>query len=159
MAGPKPTPTATLRLRGSWRAKLRPREPVLPPTRSLKAPEWLPPVGRRLFRELSLLLVSTGVATQGDKLALSLLCKAFADFRDADATCRSEGTITTTGLGAKKLHPAVHLRNQAFDQLLKGLALFGLTPADRSRITVSNEPGAETLEELIRSASKSRKHA
>lgn len=146
-------------MRGSWRGKTRPDEPVMKPSR-LKAPAWLPASGKRLFSELADVLGDIGVTTRADRLALALLCQSYADFRAADDIVKEEGTITTTGLGAKKVHPACQLRNVARDQLVKSLAAFGLTPADRSRVsaTGTEQPDIQVLLAEVVAAEK-RRHA
>lgn len=133
--GPKPTPTAILRQRGSWRAATRPDEPVMEAKR-LTAPSWLPARAKRLFTRCAAILGEAKVTTDADAMALALLCNSYAMYRDACDTLEREGMTVETEKGGKKPHPAVQIRHAAHEQLMKGLAAFGMTPADRARIQI-----------------------
>lgn len=131
--GPKPTPTAILRQRGSWRAATRPDEPVMEAKR-LTAPSWLPARAKRLFTRCAAILGEARVTTDADALALALLCNSYALYRSACDTLEREGMTVPTRDGGTRPHPAVRIRNAAHEQLMKGLAAFGMTPADRARV-------------------------
>lgn len=57
--GPRPTPTETLRVRGSWRAGKRKNEPQ-PPSDIPAAPEWLSGPARLIYERMR---KSAGIAT------------------------------------------------------------------------------------------------
>ena len=69
MRGPPPTPTASLRLRGSWRGKTRPDEPQ-PETGIPPVPKYLDADQKKLWRRLAKQLDAIGVMTKLDGEAL-----------------------------------------------------------------------------------------
>ncbi len=108
--GPAPTPTKTLKLRGSWRAKAREGEPQpeagIPPM-----PAWLSARGKECWRWL-VKNVSPGMVTKLDRLGMAMLCEAYGGWR---ADPQNERT---------------------FMQLLRLMDRFGLTPAARASLKV-----------------------
>src|SRR4051812_36960048 len=77
--GPMPTPTATLKNRGSWRAKQRAGEPQF--ERGLPScPTWLAAEGKAEWRRIAAQLDGAGLLTTADRAALAALCDAWADY-------------------------------------------------------------------------------
>lgn len=150
-------PTETKRLRGTLRHDLRnSREPVPPPAMP-RPPDHLAGFARTVWMRYAPMLHKMGVLSLADALALEHLCETEAECRDLRAVLAKEGrTIrpplqNTAGtlqtdpdgypvLGAAKMHPAVAALDAA-DRRMKGwLSLFGLTPADRSRVHAEPPP-------------------
>lgn len=164
--GPKRTPTLILRQRGSWLAGTRAGEPQF----ASGAPE---PMGeldmeaRRVWDRLLPMLLERGVVTRADGLALTCLCRAWSRFAAAEALLAKDGLTTTTALGGIKPHPAVAISNAAWAQIVKGCAMFGINPADRSSVTPAGPPaydddamadaGAALMEEIRRKQQKGKK--
>ena len=127
--GPKPTPTALLELRGSWRAKARDGEPTpanldgIPP-----APARLNEDAARIWTAAAPAMAATGVLTEVDLAAFERLCRTRAlwsrqaeQIEEADEICsRAVRTL------AKLDESLRHLERN-----------FGLTPADRVGLAVS----------------------
>ena len=136
-------PTAIKKLAGTDQpCRLNPNEPVLP----VEAPElddalpYMSPLAKKIWNDLSSLLVKMGVLSLVDGPALGLMAEALAEGigarkqieRDGGATYSSEGR---DGQVLIKGHPAFA---QAADADRRFVALanqFGLTPAARSRVS------------------------
>lgn len=119
MSGIPPTPTAVLKLRGSWRAKSRPDEPQ-PDVGTPQCPRNLNHREREWWDRMLPLLTSMHVLTVADGEALSRYCKLAAKF---DTARKTDEMIKLTA---------------ALDRLGQQ---FGLTPSSRARIRV--EPKAD----------------
>ena len=138
--GPKPTPTAILRMRGSWRANLNPGEPQYEPG-APPCPRWLGVEARKVWRRLTPQLAAAGVLTRVDCEALARYCHTLARWRSAVAFLKRRGEIyarkDAQGHRVLGLWPQVALADKLAHQLARLEAEFGLTPASRSRISVS----------------------
>jgi P27 family predicted phage terminase small subunit len=75
-----------------------------------------------------------GVLTVADGVALALLCDALVDFLHAAAIVKEEGCIARTDKGVLFQHPAVGVKNKAWERVVKVLREFGMTPTSRPGI-------------------------
>lgn len=142
LRGPKKTPTAVLKMTGSWRANGRPdsQEPAeMPPP-----PSWLAGRVLEVWKELAPVLLQKGVLTVRDRNALARYCQLWHRWRQAEEfidTYGSTYTITKTekATGKEKVvntkaHPQARLA-LALNTLLEKLeADFGMNPAARADI-------------------------
>ena len=119
--GPKPTPTAILKARGSWRAKTREGEPEFE-VGAPEPPAWLAGKAVTWFRQTSEILAERGVMTQADRVALAMWAQALSDYLDAR--------------DAAEPREARHY----WDMVMRGCRDFGMTPASRTGIKVDKEP-------------------
>lgn len=136
--GPKPTPTARLKLSGSWRAKARVKAGEPQPSLVTTVPT--PPVflgdyGMAEWERIVPELVQLRVLTQPDLTSLGLLCKALDDYWQADEAVNRYGILVDGAHGGLTQNPAALERNRAWNRYRQGCAVFGCTPADRTRIT------------------------
>lgn len=146
MPGPPPTPKEILRQRGSWRGKERPdeprpehRAPVPPPTLTAAAvPHW---------ESLVAALMSLGVLTECDQVALAQFAEDLAEIEACDHELSERGLVISDD---KKsfVNPLVRIRNEAKDRVLRYLKEFGLTPSARTR--VSAKPREEPKDDKAR---------
>jgi len=135
--GCKPTPTATLKMRGSWRGdknKQEPKAKVCIP----EPPAWLNGVGLQEWNYIAPRLEKGRVLTDWDRNALAGYCQCMADYLDALVTLQKiEGTgrmlIKTTN-GNVIQNPLIGIKNKAWGLVQKAAAEFGLTPSSRGRI-------------------------
>jgi len=140
--GPKPTPTAVLAARGSWRAKARPHEPkgvVCVP----ECPDWVTKNkhadGRKMFVELATQLAALGIMTENDTLTLALLCDSWVRYIEAKNRIDKEGMLLKSKKdgGGVYAHPLMGVMNSSWERILKGCQHFGLSPASRAGLTTS----------------------
>lgn len=155
MPGPKPTPSKVLELRGSWRAAARKGEPQ-PEIKIPNPPYWLTDQrGIEMFKELADEMAQCGYMTRVDKNSLALACRAFTQYLDAADDVEKNGycIIYENDRGeTSRSNPAVAARDKAWDQFLKGLEAFGLTPSSRTRVRVGSSPqkkGKESVKEKL----------
>jgi P27 family predicted phage terminase small subunit len=117
-------------------SRLNPREPRpqagAPPKPRLGAAasaEW---------DRLAALAASMKVLTVADGPALEAVAIAYEDHSAARAVLRKEGrfytTETASGSKMRRTHPAVMVAAEAWRRYICGLALFGLSPAMRTKV-------------------------
>lgn len=134
--GPKPTPTATLKVRNSRLVSQRGAEPS-PPVELPPAPKWLQGAALARWAELGSMLVAQGLLTRLDALALALLVDALGEYLDAREIVAQTGLTTETDNLNVIQHPAVGIMHRAWENVLKILREFGLTPSARSGVAVA----------------------
>lgn len=129
MPGPKPTPTAVLALRGSWRAATRPEEPQPEPVTDLEPPPILDGRALQLWETLLPRLTAAGMLTAADVPAFSRYVRIFAAWERAMLAVEQNADRGAVLTLAK------------LDELLRKLeGSFGLTPADRTGLKVEQPP-------------------
>ncbi len=139
--GPKATPTAILEARGSREIENRTHEPK-PAKGCQECPTWLAAEAKREWAIIVPHLESLGLLTMVDKAALAAYCTAWAEFRQATETLQRKGRyITIKATGYVQSHPAVSQQRSAWAAIKTFSALFGLDPADRTKLHA--EPVAE----------------
>ena len=127
--GPAPTPTAVLRMRGSWRAKSRPAEPQ-PAAVAPRCPAWLTPDARVVWRAVIGELRSLGVLARCDGNPLARYCLRFVRWRRAELFLAGHGSVDSKG----NLCPQVAESRSLSESLRRIEEQFGLLPAARNRI-------------------------
>jgi len=65
---------------------------------------------------------------------LAAFCDATSRYWQASEEVRKHGLIVTSETGATKKNPAIDAQSAAWTQMVKGWALFGLSPVDRQNI-------------------------
>lgn len=138
--GPKKTPTAILKLRGSTLVPGRADVSVKPELP--EPPKALNDRALELFTELSEMLFASRVVTRRDRNALSRYCQLLVQWEEAEEFRKKYGstiviTKTNTVTGAEKvvgtkMHALVKDSRQLAQLLLRLEAEFGLTPASRA---------------------------
>lgn len=130
--GRKPVPAATLKLRGSWRAKGR-RDLPVENRRPIK-PRWLTGEAAKEWSKIVPKLDKMGILAEVDQTMLVLYCKTYAEYMEADSLIKS--ILIKTSNGNIIQHPAVSIRNAAAERLRKLASEFGLSPAARSGLNI-----------------------
>ena len=149
--GPQKTPTATLAARGSWRAKIRTGEPV-PPDQPVIAPEWLGDAGRAVWSQIAPALEAMGVLTQIDTGALGRYCELWVRWIHASKYLREHGeTCEIRDKYGESVGEAPRSQVAIVAKLSELLARlereFGLTPAARAGISISENGKAKPTDE------------
>ncbi len=149
--GPKRTPLATLRKRGSWLANNR-TEPALP-SASTDPPADLQGAGLAKWQELAPLLAAAGVLCQTDRDVLETYCRIWAELQELETFCRDKNgkylPIVKTQMGNLIMNPGVCLRNTLRTQLKSYGACLGLSPADRSSVAPVAPGAAKSTRQLL----------
>lgn len=151
MRGRKPVPTALKQLRGTVRQdRILKNEPKFDiPGKMLVPPNDLPEEGQDLWRSLGKVLLDAGLMTYGDKLALELLCLAYARMKKANRNVLIDGEVLVSDNGGYYQNPWLSVANRAWDQVKGMLGEFGLTPAERTRVMAAVEQEEDDLADLL----------
>ncbi|MFL5242382.1 MAG: phage terminase small subunit P27 family [Gemmataceae bacterium] len=134
MRGRPPTPTAVLKARGSWRAKTRKAERVLPVEAPSK-PDWLQGEAAAEWDRAIAALLEMGILTLADRAPLAAYCEACGEFVEL---VQLIATIGREGNGA-----LVRMKNKAAERIAKFGCEFGFSPVSRTRLKLTApEPAA-----------------
>ena len=147
MAGRPRKPTVLKLVTGTAQpCRINAKEPK-PQRARPSPPEHISAKARTAWGYVSSLLDRMGVLTESDGLALEGLCEAYADMLAARQALedRGEGLTyeTTTKIGGRMIRsfPEVAMAAEADRRLAYWLGRFGLTPADRSRVSANADHG------------------
>ncbi|WP_147564934.1 phage terminase small subunit P27 family [Clostridium tyrobutyricum] len=150
--GRKPKPTAIKVLEGNpGKRPLNQNEPK-PEKKAPKCPAWLEAEAKKEWRRMSKTLEAIGVLTQVDASAFAGYCQAYARWKEAEEFLSKHGTIFKTPSGYIQQVPQVSIA-QTYLKIMKDFCSeFGLTPAARSRISVSTAEGSseDPMEDILR---------
>lgn len=135
--GPKPTPTKILQLRGSWRADERAGEPEPEPSVPTP-PEWLRDHGLAEWNRVVPQLAGLRLLTELDRSHLAMYCESYGLYLSAVEDIERSGAYISTE-GGIVVHPAVAVRNKAWEQAYKAAQHFGLTPSSRAGLSAPAE--------------------
>ena len=150
--GPAPTPTAVLKLRGSWRAKTRADEPQ-PATAKPPCPQWLAPAAKREFERVAQELVELGVLAKIDMAVLAAYCQNYSRWAEAEAGIADQGLIVRSPNGYPINNPFISIANEAQRQMRAFASELGLSPSARTRIRIDAAPSGENKSVLKRDRS------
>lgn len=118
-------------------------------------PKWMSRIAKRAYYDLVAVVGPEGmrVMAKSDKLALSMVCEAFAEWRECRTVLAKEGRYHKSGkiiLDKEgnpvieqyqiKRHPAVGDMQNAWSRLMTGLGKFGLTPYERQKVVAIAVP-------------------
>lgn len=132
LRGPKPTPTAILEARGSWRAKGRSEKEVKFHAASLRCPRYMGREAKALWKRLAPVLKRAEVLSEGDLPAFEMLCETYGDYRHARDMMKREGMTATAENGYVAKSAWRQIADRSFRDFLSMAAQFGLTPSSRS---------------------------
>jgi len=143
--GPKKTPTAVLKLRGSWRAEERKGEPQ--PERGaarMHSPMPLTKDAHRMWRRLVPLLDTMGVLGKTDANALARYCETWVLWVQAkDWLVENGTTFPVRNADGKvidvKAFPQVAMVTKFESALSRLEQQFGLTPSARAGLSVDGK--------------------
>lgn len=158
MPGPPKKPTILKVLQGTKRKdSAHPNEPMLKSV-ELVPPDWLSATAKEAFEELARLLgpAQMRVATKADRMALELLCDAYAEFRALRAILKKKGRTytmrTKSGDRMPVQRPEVSMASDAFARTTKMLCQFGLTPAAKTKVGSTPIEERDPFEEFLKDA-------
>lgn len=146
MPGPRPTPTAILRARGSWRAAAREKtEPHVESSRP-PAPKWLRVGAHQYYHSLLERVCAARTMTHLDAEALATLAHCLWVAEKCQAIIDREGLIAERNDGTIYEHPAMRMQGAAMDRACRLYREFGLTPSARSSIKTAPKEEHEKKE-------------
>ena len=114
--------------------KIEPGEPAMPPLCEVAAQEW---------HAIVPLLLGAKVLTPADSKALGAYCTCYARAEKCREEIDNSPTIT------KRTERLMRIEDKALKLMKSYLIEFGLTPASRSRIKISNDQPHDKLEAFL----------
>ncbi len=151
MGGPAPKPTALKLLDGTRKDRINANEPKLPPGIP-ECPAHLNDIGRAKWFELVGQLDGTGVLTMADATGLEMLCSIYCEMRAATAVImkikKKPDIITHCSNGTPMKSQYLKVAQESRAALLTLLREFGLTPASRSKLSMT-ATGVDDLDEFL----------
>ena len=152
--GRKPKPTALKRLQGNpGRRPLPENEPEPQALKSMpRAPSYLDVEGRKFWKEIGAELLEVGLITELDLSAFAACCVAYSRWRQAQKDLNGADLIYTTDTGFKRPNPVISIERNYFDEMLKMLCQFGLTPSSRVGLKVEPKKEEDALDKLLKFA-------
>ena len=151
MSGPPPKPTRLKALAGNpGKRPLNRREPVpLKPDKPPYAPRFLTGEAQKEWHRMVRLLMGLGLYTEVDMMALAMYCQAAGRWIQMETALDHEDPILVTDKGYEYQNPRFALAAKYWDQMRKMLSRFGLSPADRTRLSVEQPEEQDELAELL----------
>ncbi len=148
MKGRKPVPTGLKLMRGTLKKqRVNPTEPT-PKVGSSDPLKGLTPRALEHYARLTADIAGMGILTTVDGAALSELAQAMADYEVASVMLARDGMVVETERGTVR-SPWLMVRKQASDQMQRGFADFGLTPAARVRLHTEPKSKKDAGDELF----------
>lgn len=142
--GRKPTPSVIKELRGNPGKRPPLIENEARPESGADRPDWLTPAAKAHWTIVAKQLDNAGVLTKMDQTALAMYCESFARWQEAQKHCAEPGgMLVKTSNGFWVQSPWVQISNKAFEQVIKMLVEFGMTPSSRTRVGAAKPPKEE----------------
>ena len=146
--GPPPEPTKLRVLKGNpGKRPINEREPQ-PRTHAPRCPAWLPPEAKRVWKRMLPELKAMRVLTYVDGDALTAYCQTYARWKAAEEFLVKHGEVYPIRddqgrVKCMQQFPQVAIARNLLLVLKAYQQEFGLTPASRSRVTMT--PDAEPV--------------
>lgn len=146
--GAPPKPTALKKLQGTERKDRSPQNEPMPDVRAPEIPRWLHevPWGVDAVEEWEILapfLVRLNLLTEIDRINFAALCDAVGRFCYYRRRVRELGDVMIAESGYRAKSPEMSMMKDALADMRKFGAIFGLSPSDRTRISVPEKPADE----------------
>ena len=123
------------------------RGEVRPEVHAGPCPRWMPGAGRAAWRYYAPLLARLRILTRVDVVALEVLCVTYAEWRSAVTALRKHGqtyeSVTEGGGVIVRKRPECELVSDSSRRIRAMLVEFGLTPAARTKVEVTEPRYAE----------------
>jgi P27 family predicted phage terminase small subunit len=98
---------------------------------------------RRAWSDLAQILLGMRVLTVADAIALEIAAIDLARVREADEHLQVEGEMRKSKRGTEYVNPWTGVLANAEKKLWNALACFGMTPADRSKVSTVGDDQQE----------------
>ena len=163
LRGPRPTPSAILKARGTYRAD-RARGEVKGPRGIPRCPAGLDKRAKQCWGQLLPMLESMGVLSRIDRNAIIRYCIDWSRWHQADQFLSKNGLVypIKDGNGKTKCvaaFPQVAIVSKLGQSLMKFEQEFGMTPSARMRIDCSDvEDEDQTIEEYLEGRAKEERY-
>ena len=136
MSGPTPKPTRLKLLQGNPGRRPLPKNEPQPKLGAPTRPEWLLPEAKREWSRIVPELLRLGLLAKIDRAMLSMWCQCWGMYVEAVRDIQKNGISYSKEDGYEGQRPSVSIMNKMIEKMTALSARFGMTPADRSRISV-----------------------
>jgi len=150
--GPPPKPTALKLLEGYRKDRINENEPCPPPAVDLSPPDGLmTPEAIAEWHRTAPALAASGVLTTADITGFVMYCNLYAQYINISKITLDCEIVEAPRTGTPMRHPAVDIKHRTIELMLKIMIEYGMTPASRSRITISQIGQRDEMEEFLNS--------
>lgn len=147
MRGPPPKPTALRIAEGNpGKRPLPDAEPK--PTGKAQCPAYLSLEAQKVWAVTAPLCESMGTLTEADVDQFASYCMAMGAVREMNEDIKENGYTDDTDIGGTKKRPAVAIMQDYQRIGMQIGARFGLTPSDRTRISVGKQDDEDPFAKL-----------
>jgi P27 family predicted phage terminase small subunit len=155
MRGRPRKPTALHVIEGTYRSDRANKSEPTPRRKRPPCPPHLRAEAKAAWRRYAALLDRIGVLTEADAAALSALCEATVDLATAREALAARGgltyeNVTAAGGVTHRAYPEVAMVTDAERRVRSWLAAFGLTPADRARVSKAEKASNDPTDKFFR---------
>jgi P27 family predicted phage terminase small subunit len=105
-----------------------------------RCPDHLIPAAAKEWRRLARVLHGMGVLTVIDRAALAAYCQAYGRWVEAEEKLRETPILFKTPSGYVQQSPWLGIANKQLELMGRYMVELGLTPASRSRVSVTPAP-------------------
>lgn len=141
MPGPNRKPTPLKLLQGTTRADRSNLNELQPEVVVPLPPHHLSKFARAEWDRMSPLLFNAGLISEEDRSAFAMYCQHYGRHVKAEYMIRKHGETEKTSNGNLIQSPWVGISNTSAQLASKLLSAFGMTPADRSKVSVKEKKG------------------
>lgn len=115
-------------------------------------PQHLDSVAKKEWKRVSKALFSLGMVTELDRGILAAYCEAYSRWVTAVNFLNIDGLVIDDG-EVSRVNPYIKIAKEAYDQMVKTGALFGMSPSSRASLSIAsqNQTQATDKTELFRS--------
>lgn len=136
MSGPPRKPTALKLFEGNrGKRKIDKNEPK-PPVVSIPMPDWMCPRGKAVWKRLKPILLNLKVLTTADVEMFAAFCDSYGRYVSAEIKVTKAMNAPMESEAAKLIPSLTNTSMKYLDRARLIAATFGLTPGDRSRISI-----------------------
>lgn len=143
-------PTALKLLEGNPGKRALPKNEPKPASSIPSCPSWLPTEAKAEWKRIVAELRKVGLLTQLDRAPLAGYCLAWSKLREAQRQIKCSGELVQSTTGGMTPSCWVRIQDKALEQIRAFCTEFGLSPAARTRIQVSDVEPESSLEEFRR---------
>lgn len=101
-------------------------------------PDYLSDEAKKCWHRLTKVLKDAGLIERADADALSMYCKSYDRWLEAEENIKKFGMVTESKNGFPIVSPFVSVADKSMATMIRLLTEFGMTPASRSRIPASD---------------------
>ncbi len=153
MPGGRPRKPTALRVLEGNRSKspLPADEPM--PDGEARCPEWLDAEAKKCWRRNADRLARVGLLTGADADGFATYCQAYSTWKRMCIVIQQEGeTMESVNSAGKEVvirRPEVQIMNDAHRQMLALMSRFGLSPADRAKISAPTAKPSDPFDDAL----------